>query len=179
MDPRSQPARREFLRKLAWTAGLSGPHKCRGMATMLPRKFYSLIATVLIPGTVACNGGKVVEPVFEPRPAILQFYSDPVRTDLPDTVTVASAFTVSVRSYGGGCTSQGETEAEVEGLLATIRPFDLVLTDPNVVCIQILRVFEHVATIRFDQPGMATVRVVGRREPGDEPLSVDRTLVVR
>lgn len=145
---------------------------------MLPRNLYRLVVPVLLTGTAACNGVKVMQSEVEPRPAILQFHSDPVRIDLPETVAVASAFTVSIQSYGGGCTSQGDTDVQVEGLLATIRPFDLEPSDPEVICPAILRVFEHVATIQFDQPGTATVRVLGRREPGDEPLSIDRTVLV-
>jgi hypothetical protein len=147
---------------------------------MFTRNFPPVLAlAVFVIGTGACNGAKVAEPGIEPRPAILQFYSDPVHIDLPDSVARGSAFYISVRTYGGGCASQGHTEVEINDLLAKVEPFDLEPTDPNVVCPEVLRVFEHVVSIRFDEVGTATVRVFGRRQPGDETLSVDRTVVVR
>ncbi|HYT13817.1 MAG TPA: hypothetical protein VEL12_13615, partial [Candidatus Nitrosopolaris sp.] len=73
------------------------------------------------------------------------------------------------------------TSASVDGLVAVIQPFDSVVTElpPNWGCPMDLRGLEHTATVRFASAGTATVQVLGRREPGDSALVIERTVVIQ
>jgi hypothetical protein len=117
----------------------------------------------------------------ERRLGVIAFYGDPVQIAAPDTVAVGAPAVVVVTTYGGGCISQGETEITAAGLVAEVRPYDYFVTrlPSNGACPDVLYVYEHVATLRFWRAGRATVRVVGREEPGNTPRTVERTIVVR
>lgn len=108
---------------------------------------------------------------------VISFHSDPVVVEAPDTVTRGQTFAVSVRTYGGGCVSQGPTDVRVDDLRATITPFDI--NSRNNVCTSELRFFQHEASIKFDRAGTATVVFRGTRRPENEPIAVERTVVVR
>lgn len=96
---------------------------------------------------------------------------------IPDTVAAGEAFTATVRTYGGGCNKKGDTKVEVNDLHATVTPFD-VRIESN-VCTDILKVFQHTATLRFEKAGTAGVVVQGRKQPGNQVVTVKRTVVVR
>lgn len=66
---------------------------------------------------------------------------------------------VTVMTYGDDCTTADRTDVEVSGLVAIIRPFDKSAT--RSVCADTLFSYEHVATIRFEQAGAATISVLG------------------
>jgi len=86
------------------------------------------------------------------------------------------SFDVAVRTYGGGCVDQGDTEVTISGADAEVRPFDIFVTraPDNYVCTDILKLFTHRATLRFTQAGPATVRIRGRNEPGGEIIIIER-----
>lgn len=107
----------------------------------------------------------------------IEHYGDAAVVSVPDTVVAGETFTVRVRTYGGGCVSQGHTEAKVSGTQAMITPFD-IRSDAE-VCTQELRFFDHAAELRFEQPGTAEVVVRGVRKPGDEVITIERRVVVR
>lgn len=113
------------------------------------------------------------------RPATLSFYGNLDVISLPDTAVVGVPFTASVRSYGGGCVSKDETRIELSGQSASIRPF---VREPaenaHVACPDILYFFAHDLELVFNQPGQATVRVFGIREPERTSYTVTRTLPV-
>ena len=89
--------------------------------------------------------------------------------------------TLAFYTVGGGCTRTGPTSASVDGLVAVIQPFDSVVTElpPNWGCPMDLRGLEHTATVRFASAGTATVQVLGRRQPGDSALIIERTVVIQ
>lgn len=101
--------------------------------------------------------------------------------ELPDTVTAGEAFTVTVRTYGGGCTSKGSTRVEdtVEGGVL-ITPIDVTREGPDVVCPGILKRLTHEAAVTFEATGERTVTVRGRRvaDGVDEVILLDRTVEV-
>lgn len=106
----------------------------------------------------------------------IRFFEDPVLTRVPDTVAAGRSFSVSIRTYGGGCVRKGDTEVAQEERSATVTPFD-VHSGAN-VCTAELKLFEHTATVTFRSPGSATVRFRGRAEPGDSVVTVSRPVVV-
>jgi len=91
---------------------------------------------------------------------------------------------VSVRTYGSGCDSKGETESVVRGLEAEIRPYDYAAV-PGTLCTREAKVFAHEAASEFRQSGTARVRIYGidyRQRTAQEPIghtiTVERTIVM-
>lgn len=109
----------------------------------------------------------------------IDYYETAVEVTVPATVHAGAPFTVRVVTWGGGCTRAGDTEATVSGAVADVSPYDLRIDGPGVACPDILRSLTHEATLRFDAPGTATVRVHGRREPSGDRLTVTRTVTVQ
>jgi 3,4-dihydroxy-2-butanone 4-phosphate synthase len=98
---------------------------------------------------------------------------------VPAQVNAGASFQVNITTYGGGCERQGETEVSVsqQTRIADVTPYD----ETNVaaeVCTQELKMFSHTATVRFEQPGTAVVRVHGVRLQDNAPVTVTRTVEV-
>lgn len=101
---------------------------------------------------------------------------------VPSPVTAGEPFTVTVRTYGDGCTSVVGTEVEdtVEGGVL-ITPIDATVEGPNVACPAVLRRPEHEATVTFETTGERTITVRGRRVASggvDEVILLTRTVEV-
>ena len=122
----------------------------------------------------ACNG--ILWSDEDRQLGIISFYHDPIVIEAPETVQRGQSFSVRVRTYGGGCISQGPTDVHVDGLRATVTPFD-IHSGAN-VCTSELRFFQHEATLRFDRAGSALVVIRGMRRPGDQPVAEQRTVIV-
>jgi hypothetical protein len=117
---------------------------------------------------------------WELLPGTLEFHDQPIAFDLPQVAAVGLTTVITVRTFGGGCTRQGPTEVEVTGLTAIVQPMDSsIVPFPDLACTEELLVFEHRVELRFAEAGVATVRVLGRREPGGGPVEFERTLVVQ
>jgi hypothetical protein len=110
------------------------------------------------------------------RLGIISFYNDPIVIEVPDTVASGLMFQVRVRTYGGGCITQGHTDVRVDGLRVTVTPYDI--HSGGNVCTTELRLFQHEAAVRFDRVGTATVAVRGMRRPDDQTITEERTVVV-
>jgi hypothetical protein len=74
---------------------------------------------------------------------------------------------VKITTYGGGCHRKGETEVEIEGMVAEVAPYDYVLVGENIACIDILVILDHEVTVHFDGNGEAQVTVIGLDLHGD------------
>lgn len=135
----------------------------------------------------ACDaGGGAAREAQAPRepprePGVIEFYSETARVELPGAVRAGEPFTVVVTTYGNGCVSPADTEVRVRGRVAEVTPYDhdQARAPGGAACTDQLNVFPHRATVRFDTPGPARVRVHGRREPGSEAVTVERPVVVR
>jgi hypothetical protein len=147
----------------------------------LSRPRALLLGTLVLAVSAGCRLHTDNEVRRERQLALIEFYGDPVVLAIPDTVAVGSPFEVTVRTYGGGCIDPGDTEVSLTGQAATVRPYDVFVTDlpPNYVCNDDLRLYTHRATLRFDQRGPATVTVRGRVRPGDSAIAVQRSVHVR
>jgi hypothetical protein len=140
-----------------------------------------LLALTIASATVlaACddNAGFLAGKVL--RPAALAFYGDSVAVTVPDSARVGVPFTVQVRSFGDGCTEQGQTGIAVSGRRVDVRP---LVREPGpasqAVCPAILLTFTHSASVTISESGTATIVVHGRSEPGASSVSVTRTLRV-
>jgi hypothetical protein len=134
-----------------------------------------LVAAVGI-ALVGCTS--ITGPGKDREVGILEFYGDPIMVELPGEATAGQAFMVMVRTYGAdGCVSQGEVKTTVDGLRATVTPYDF--RSRRSVCPDILGLFDHVATLRFDEPGTAEITVRGRQMPGGTEITIERTVTIR
>lgn len=85
---------------------------------------------------------------------------------------------VKIITYGPGCYEKGETEAEVEGLNATVTPYDYA-PPPGSPCTRDLVAFEHTTRLHFTRSGTATVVVRGltvETDPYGEPVAFERSI---
>jgi hypothetical protein len=92
-----------------------------------------------------------------------------VNVDAPDTVGVGQSFTVTVTTTGpNGCWRKDHTEVSVDGLEATITPYDFDEreADPHRACHNAVVYPEHIVELRFDAAGTAVLRVLGREGTG-------------
>lgn len=135
----------------------------------------------LAPGALllaAASGCSVVDSSgYSREPAYIEFYGNPVEITVPATARLDEPVTVSVTTYGGGCTHLGDTQVAVSGGTAELRPYDV--TETVGACPTIVNRLVHQAEVIFDQVGTATVRVYGRSEPGGLPLVETRTITVQ
>lgn len=92
--------------------------------------------------------------------------------------TAGREATVAVTTYGGGCDSQGDTEAEVSDLEAVVTPYDYARR-PGASCTRLLRTFRHETTIRFERSGLARVIVQGLEAPSGDTLRAERSVSVQ
>lgn len=109
------------------------------------------------------------------------FEPDDPQWSVADTVQPGDTVTVSVQTYGDGCFEKGGTEVEVDGLEATVTPYDIHVDRR---CVErSLKTFNHVATVRFDSAGTARVTLRGRTRPlwrrAGEVVTFDQTVTVR
>ena|ERR1019366_699117 len=95
---------------------------------------------------------------------------------VPDSVTASTDFLVSLETSGGGCNRVRNTQVTmVDSRTAEIRPYDYFpVNTPQ--CPANLLFIHHTATLRFGQPGTATVRLIGQYN--DSTITITRTVVV-
>lgn len=141
-------------------------------------RILRLLACTSLLATAACPGIAGLTERWERRPAYLVDDQE-ARVVVPAQVNAGADFQVNITTYGGGCQRQGETEVSVSQPTRTadVTPYD----ETNVaaeVCTQELKMFSHTATVRFEQPGTALVRVHGRRLQDRAPVTVTRTVEV-
>lgn len=104
--------------------------------------------------------------------------------EAPETVRVGERFTVTVTTVGlDGCWEPVDEEVTVDGLAASIVPFDREGEEEGVACTQALVSLDHPVTLSFGQAGEAVIRVDGRRVVGrdqreSDPLVLETTVDV-
>jgi len=111
------------------------------------------------PLVAACS---LLDPTFS-EPALIILGRDTAEIAAPEAVGRGLAFEVSVGTFGGGCTRIiGRTETKVSGMLAEIRPYNETWRDR--VCPSNIVILRHTTSLRFDEAGVATIRIVGDQE---------------
>lgn len=137
------------------------------------------IFAALAVGTLLASCGSILGPNEELVIGTVAHYDDPVIIEVPDTVVSSVPFAVTVRTYGGGCERQGPTETSVEGQVTVVTPFDYTPTGDDVACMDILKTFDHEASLELGTKGVATLVVRGRQEPGDVVIDYTFSVWVR
>ena len=123
----------------------------------------------------ACS--TLTEPGGEQLGLIQVLPESPAQVTVPATAVRGEPFDVTVVTIGGGCLSKGPTRTRTQGMTAEVRPYDVHNGGP--VCPADVQLYEHTATLRFDVPGTATVRILGAGKPGLELVTVTRTVTIQ
>jgi hypothetical protein len=136
------------------------------------------VRPLLLASVVALAGcQEVADPPEETRvPGTIELYSQPVVVSANYTVPLGQPIVVRVRTYGNGCVSRGDTEIQQQDLQATITPHDY--QQRAQACPDILRTFEHEATLRFSRRGNATVVIRGNSLPANRIIERSLTISV-
>ncbi len=127
---------------------------------------------------LALAGCGLLDPDEELRPAVILAPGQPVLLQAPDTVFSAVPFSVSVSTFGAGCTNKGTTKVEIEGRTATLVPMDRHLITSD-ACAAFLAEFTHEVQVVFEGEGPAVVAVRGLELRSDTLVVHQRAVHVR
>lgn len=102
---------------------------------------------------------------------------------VPDTVRVGQPFSVAITTYHICRLEEGRTAVDVDGLHATVIPYNRFL-GPSPSCADFLAIRQRDVDVQFDERGLGTVTVIGLsaiRYPGEQAdtIRVRRRVVVR
>jgi hypothetical protein len=106
----------------------------------------------------------------------------------PDTVTAGVPFEATISTIGsGGCWDDDGADVAYETGLALVTPFDRVTTRVGgapAACTRIFVKLPRTVRLVFGQPGVATLRVSGRKVSGGvlstaTPATVEKQIIVR
>jgi hypothetical protein len=90
---------------------------------------------------------------------------------VPASAGPGKDFTVTIKTSGNGCVSQGDTAVILGETGADIFVYDTTTaTGPGTMCTMIYKQFEHKATMRFERKGDALIRIWARRAGDKTPL---------
>lgn len=103
--------------------------------------------------------------------------SAPAVVEAPSQSVVGEEFNVTVVTYAdSGCEEAGPTTVNIEGLRATVLPFDR--RNGSRFCSDHAQVLEHQAKVRFEQAGLAEIVVRGLSAERGDTIEVVREVVV-
>lgn len=103
----------------------------------------------------------------------------PSAAAVPHTVRAGVPFEVQVTTYGSGsCTRPDGAAVRVAGLVAEVTPYD---REPKRgACTDDIKAYPRPAAVRFDAPGPAVVRVIGRASRNsDSTVTAEAQVIVR
>lgn len=95
------------------------------------------------------------------------FHGDTLVVDVPESARVDEPFEVRIRTYGGGCEEMGPTRLDLRSDTVVVTPWERTSAREGVACADVLKTFDHRASITPLQPGRVIVRFRGRVEPAD------------
>lgn len=81
---------------------------------------------------------------------------------IPETVTAGVPAEISFRTVGDDCVRGGDTKVQTSDRAVVVTPFDTLVWARGGYCPQPLNMFEHRATVVFDEPGTAEIVLVFR-----------------
>lgn len=135
-----------------------------------------VVSSLVLAALAACSA----PPGERVTGAIIYYGEGPVIT-VPNVVQQGDGFDVKITTFGGGCTVLGGVDFDVEGLSATLTPYDYNTATAATSCSTELKRLEHTATFKFDEAGTATIAVKGLSEDdsGAVETTITRTIEVR
>jgi hypothetical protein len=134
---------------------------------------FPIVLAVL---SIACHSS-----LIEPGPGRVVGIIDagqsfPQVIEAPAEASVGQSFSVTVSTFGNSCVTAAGADVTIDGLVATITPYDVVVT--GVWCLDYLKGYPRVVQVSFGQAGAATIRVKGRSDYQPGLVTVERSLVV-
>lgn len=137
------------------------------------------IAAATLLGVAACSDPVIIDN-RQLRPGILVNNGIPAAIDVPLFVDRGQTVNVTVVTFGTGCDEIGDTQVNGQNNEIEIVPRDwFVIPLPSQVCTADIRQFTHSAQLSFNQTGPATIRFLGRREPGGDDITLVAEITVR
>jgi hypothetical protein len=95
--------------------------------------------------------------------------------EAPSTVRAGQSFSITVSTFGNSCVSAAGADVVVQGLVATITPYDVI---SGGTCLDYLKAYPRTLELRFGQAGRATILVNGRSFYQAGTISTERPLLV-
>jgi hypothetical protein len=136
-------------------------------------------AAAVLFGAVACSDPVIIDN-RQLRPGILVNNGIPATIDIPLTVDHGQTVDVHVVTFGTGCDEIGDTQVNGQANDLEIVPRDwFVIPLPGQACTADIKQFIHSAQVTFNQTGPATIRFLGRREPGGDDITLVANITVR
>lgn len=136
------------------------------------------IACLLAAG---CNPFRIIENVTSvSMPSLLYAASgERARIVVPDTVAVGAAFKLQVTTFDPGCGVRPDrTEvASIAVDTVAVTPYDLE-NDVFACGGEVIRFFTHDASITFNQPGRAIIKIVGDSTLPGHPIGRAPTSII-
>ena len=106
--------------------------------------------------------------------------TDTTLLELPAVARRGEVAELYLTTYGGGCIGRDTTVARVDGLRATIVPYQRAFVPPGIgACTDDLIRERRTIRVTFTTSGEALVRVVGRVWPDRGLVAIQRRLVVQ
>lgn len=146
------------------------------MRTTTSSGLPGLVLTILLLG--GCTGS-VNPDGWQRVVGVIEFGGgSAVPIQLPAEVRRGDPFTATVVTFGSGtCTRADGADVQVNGLTATITPYDLKPTG-DAICTDDLASHPRTVTLRFQLTGEASIRVIGRTLHPDGPAVYETTIPV-
>lgn len=101
-----------------------------------------------------------------------------VYISLPATIARGTRFNVNIRSTACPGYEEAPSDVKLDGMTATVKPYIRSVDHRVRDCTIIWHTVIHTAWLRFNEPGQATVTVVGRGAGGDT-LRISREVTIR
>ncbi len=102
---------------------------------------------------------------------------------IPANVKAGTAFEVTIKTGGSGCSSQDSTSVVLGENSADIFVYDLTsATKPGTMCTMIFKQFDHKARLTFANKGEAVIRVWARTSgdaPMGKPVVIEKTITIK
>jgi hypothetical protein len=134
-----------------------------------------LLATLVMASSLGCVSDGPTPPKTIRRAATIEFYGDSSHFTVPSFAQVNSPFVVTFRAYGGGCISDAINEVSTIGSTTEIHSFH-EMPSGEAICTAELRIETVSVTVTFTSLGVGHVILRGQRQPGDVPITIDRTV---
>ena len=102
---------------------------------------------------------------------IVHFYGESEGViEAPEAVDAGEGFTVTVNTYGGGCTSAEWMSVDSDDQTVELVPYD---REESGDCSAVLLRLPHTAEIEFSSSGAKTLIVRGRQVSGEHEASIE------
>ena len=106
--------------------------------------------------------------------------TDTTLLEVPAVARRGAVTELYLTTYAGGCIGRDTTIARVDGLRASIVPYQRVFVPPGGgACTRILILERRAIRVTFATSGEAIIRVVGRVSPDRGLVAIQRRLVVQ